>query len=131
MRSGIMLKQISSLFKKHTAVKLAYFFGSRAKGEGGVLSDFDFAVYLDGKSAKEMQKIKLRLYTELSRVLKTDKIDIVILNLSKNSELKYNIITDGKLIFEREPFRVLVEPKILNEYFDFHYLLQKYGLTHA
>ena len=46
-------------------------------------------------------------------------------------ELKYNIISQGVLLFERGPHRIVVEPKILNEYFDFVYLLRKYKLTKA
>lgn len=30
---------------------------------------------------------------------------------------------------EREPFRVLVEPRILTEYFDFRESLRRHGLT--
>lgn len=78
-----------------------------------------------------MFDIKFDLFDRLSRLLKTDKADIVILNLAESPELKYNIIKDGKVIYEEEPFRVLLEPKILNEYFDFHYMLTKYNLTQA
>jgi hypothetical protein len=44
-------------------------------------------------------------------------------------KLKYSIIKDGNLIFEKEPFKVIVEPKILNEYFDFHAMLLRHRLT--
>ena len=95
------------------------------------MSDFDFAVYLDENDKNRIIDDRLSLMNKLSRLLKTDKIDIVILNTVQGSELKYNIISQGKLIYEKQPFRVIVEPKILNEYFDFHYLLSKYKLTKA
>jgi hypothetical protein len=58
-------------------------------------------------------------------------IDIVILNLARSPELKYQIINGGRLIYEKEPFKVLIEPRILNEYFDFQKMLLKYNLTEA
>lgn len=125
------LKDIVAIFKVYPAIKLAYFFGSRANAQAGPLSDYDFAVYLDEKDQKKLFELKLELQDKISRQLKTDKVDVVVLNLTGSPELKYQIIKEGQLILEKEPFKVLVEPKILNEYFDFHYLLTKYGLTKA
>ena len=68
---------------------------------------------------------------EISLALRTDKLDIIILNLIESPELKYKIIRDGVLLFKEEPYKVLVEPRILNEYFDFHDLLVRYNLTKA
>lgn len=76
-----------------------------------------------------MYEIKFELYDALSRILKTDKIDIVVLNQVQLPELKYLIIKEGRLIFEKKPYKVIVEPKILNEYFDFQTLLLRYNLT--
>lgn len=59
----------------------------------------------------------------------TNKIDVCILNDLKSPELKYNIIKNGYLVYEKEPFKLLVEPPILNEYFDFHQSLSRYHLT--
>ncbi|MBI5152025.1 nucleotidyltransferase domain-containing protein [Candidatus Peregrinibacteria bacterium] len=125
------IKKLKTIFKSNPRVKLVYFFGSKAKGNAGPLSDYDFAVYLDEKDKKKMFAHKFQLQDKLSRYFKTDKVDVVILNAVESPELKYNIIKDGKLIFEREPFKVMVEPRILNEYFDFHIMLSKYGLTKA
>jgi len=44
-------------------------------------------------------------------------------------EMKYAIITEGILLYEKEPYRVIVEPRILNEYFDFRIMLKRHGLT--
>jgi hypothetical protein len=62
-------------------------------------------------------------------LLKTDAVDVVMLNDLENTEMKYFIIAHGKLIFEREPYKVLVEPRILHEYFDFREMLLRYKLT--
>jgi predicted nucleotidyltransferase len=117
------------LFLKYPKVKLVYFFGSQAKNEAGPLSDYDFAFYLEEKDTKKLFDLKLDLISNLSQILKTNKIDVVILNEIESPELKYNIIKEGKLIYEIEPFRLLIEPRILNDYFDFHYSLLRYNLT--
>ena len=126
-----MEKAVLHIFESHPEVKLVYLFGSMARGDHGPMSDYDFAVYLDEKDKKETTRIRFQLMDALSRALGTDRIDVVILDSVESPELKYNILQGGKLIFEREPFRVLVEPRILNEYFDFNLLLRRHGLTAA
>ncbi|MBI5407067.1 MAG: nucleotidyltransferase domain-containing protein [Nitrospirae bacterium] len=123
--------ELRSIFKGYPEVKLAYLFGSRAAGKEGPLSDYDFAVYIDEKNRVKNFNIKFSLMDKISRLFRNDNVDVVILNLTESPELKYNIIAHGKLIYEEEPFRVIVEPRILNEYFDFHSLLLKYNLTKA
>ena len=125
------MASLISVFENYAEIKLVYFFGSKAEGNGGVLSDFDFAFYIDEKDHKKLFELKLSLIERLSLLLNTDKIDVVILNLIDSPEMKYNIIKNGKLILEREPFKVLIEPKILNEYFDFHSMLLRNNLTKA
>jgi predicted nucleotidyltransferase len=125
------LAGLISIFADYAEIKLVYFFGSKAEGKEGVLSDFDFAFYIDEKSPKKLYELKLSLIDRLSLLLKTDKVDVAILNLIDSPEMKYNIIKNGKLIFEREPFKVLIEPRILNEYFDFHSMLLRNNLTKA
>lgn len=125
------LKQLKSVFKSHPKIKLVYFFGSKATGKSGPLSDYDFAFYLNETDKKKIFELKAILMEKMSRVLKTDEVDVVILNLAESPELKYNIIKDGKLIFETKPFKLIVEPRILNEYFDFHNILLRHGLTRA
>ncbi|MBI3583322.1 MAG: nucleotidyltransferase domain-containing protein [Nitrospinae bacterium] len=124
-------KDLESIFKGYPEIKLVYFFGSKARGKAGRLSDYDFAAYLDKKDKKGSFDIKFALMDKISRLLNSDRVDIVILNVAEGTELKYNIIREGKLIYEKEPYRVIVEPKILNEYFDFRHLLLKYHLTKA
>lgn len=123
------LDRLTEIFKLFPEIKLVYLFGSQASGDTGPLSDYDFAIYFDEKDIKKMYDIQFKLDDKISFLLKTDKIDFVILNLAESPELKYNIIKDGKLIYEMEPFRVLVEPRILSEYFDFHEILLRHGLT--
>ena len=123
------IQNLNSLFLKYSQIKLVYLFGSQVSQKTGPLSDYDFAFYLEEKDEKKSFDLKLDLISSLSRILKTDNIDVVILNEVESPELKYNIIKEGKLIYEIEPYRLLVEPRILNDYFDFHYLLLRFNLT--
>lgn len=125
------LQEIKAIFADYPEIKLVYFFGSRAKGIQGQLSDYDFAIYCDVSDKDRIYEIRFELFDKISRYLKTDSIDIVILNLIKSPELKYYIIKEGRLIYEKGPFKVIIEPRILNEYFDFHRMLFKYNLTGA
>lgn len=123
--------ELKKVFKNHPEIKLAYLFGSRATGKVGPLSDYDFAFYLEEEDSSQRFNIRLELMSELSRVFKTDQIDVVILNDLEGPEFKYNIITEGKLLYDIEPYKVVMEPRILGDYFDFHHSLKKYGLTKA
>lgn len=125
------IKNLTSIFKSYAEIKLVYFFGSKAICKDTSFSDYDFAIYFDSRDKKRMYEIKFELFDRISRLLKTDNIDIVILNMAESPELKYLIIKEGRLIFKTEPFKVIVEPKILNEYFDFRNLLLRYSLTKA
>lgn len=125
------IEALKNIFKSHPDIKLAYLFGSRASGAEGPLSDYDFAVYFDLKDKGRMSDIRFELLDQLSRELKTDDVDLVVLNLTESPELKYNIIKEGRLIFEEEPYKTIFEPRVLNEYFDFKALLSRHGLTRA
>ena len=129
----VLIQQLNDIFKSFPEIKLVYFFGSKAAGDGGILSDYDFAFYLDidKKDRKKTYEIKVSLQDKISRYFKTDQVDIVIINSTQSPELKYNIIKNGKLIYKEEPFKVLIEPKILTEYFDFHESLVRHKLTKA
>lgn len=124
-------RQLQPIFQSFDEVKLVYLFGSQVTGKAGPLSDFDFAVYVGTTDVTKTHEILFELQDKIGRALKSDKVDVVALNITESPELKYNIIKEGALIFEREPFKVLVEPRILNEYFDFHQELLRHGLTQA
>lgn len=120
---------LEKIFEKYPQVKLAYFFGSRASDVFGLMSDYDFAIYLNPFNKNNLLEIKARLLADISKYLQTDNVDLVILNTTQSPDLKYEIISKGKLIYEKEPARVIVEPAILNEYFDFNLSLKNFGLT--
>lgn len=123
------MKNLFGIFQLYPQVKLVYFFGSKARGEDGPLSDYDFAIYLDEKDKKKRFYIRLSLMDKLSHKLGTDAVDVLILNDTKSPELKYDIVKEGRVLYEKEPYKIVLEPRILNEYFDFMYGIRKYGLT--
>ncbi|MBU4360586.1 nucleotidyltransferase domain-containing protein [Patescibacteria group bacterium] len=123
-----LIKKVKPIFEKNPVIKLVYLFGSQANGNTGPMSDYDFAIYLDEKDKTKMFEIKLELIGKLSLILKTDNIDVVILNLTESPELKYDIIKQGILILEKKPYKVIEEPKILNRYFDFKQMMSKFDL---
>lgn len=125
------LSNLKRIFEKFPQVKLAYFFGSQAEGKAGPLSDYNFAVYVETARKSKSLDIRLRLMDQIGRLLRSDKVDVVLLNDVASPEMKYLVISTGRLIFEREPYKVLVEPKILHEYFDFREMLLRYKLTSA
>ena len=102
------------IFGQYPEIKLVYFFGSQAEGKGGLLSDYDFAVYFDGDTPKQKRfDIILKLNGVLTELLKTNQVDIITLNDDVGSLLKYQAV-GGKLIYNFEPYRLIAEPRILN-----------------
>ena len=78
-------------------IKLAYFSGLKREGMEGQLSDYDFAFYV-GEKNKEKAFLKSSFFWDkISRLLGTDKIDVVILDMAESPELKYSIIKKENL----------------------------------
>lgn len=108
------------LFEKYPEVKLVYLFGSQADGKAGPISDHDFAVYFDEKTPSlKRSDIKIKLITDLMGEIKTNNIDVVSLNDNLEPLLKYHIIRYGKLIFEKKPYKLILEPDVYSEFFDY------------
>ena len=127
----ITFAKIREIIGFYPEIKLAYLFGSQIRKERGPLSDYDFAIYLDEADPIKMRDIQFELHAKIAKVLGQDKVDVLVLNLTNSPLLRYNVIKDGKVIVERAPHKLLVEPKILNEYFDFQAELHKHNLTKA
>src|SRR3989344_4243197 len=121
--------RITDLASKELGLKLLYLFGSPATGNVGPLSDYDFAVYFDGIPKQEILDHKIKLQLDLCSILETNAVDVVVLNNVTNPVLYYRAIAEGKLIYEVEPYRLLVEPKIINAYIDYTMLMRQHGLT--
>ena len=103
-------------------VELAYLFGSAASERTGKLSDIDIGVYLDeGLSMKDVGRIKMKIINDLTSLLKSDKVDITVMNNAPVS-LNYEIIKCNKPIsIKDEEKRIDVEQRILSTYLDRKY----------
>lgn len=122
-------EKLNNLFSQFEEIKLVYLFGSHATKKVSLLSDYDFALYLDPKiKINRKKEIMLTLITEISTILQTDKLDLVLLNDSIFPLLKFNILKEGILIYQKYPYKILVEPTIYNEYFDFKIFSQTNNL---
>ena len=106
-----------SIFKKYN-VKLAYLFGSRAKGTSAKESDFDIAVLFKAKNgSQDFFEKTLDLQDSLRKYF-TTKIDIVALN-DAPSLLKYEVIANGIVLYsDDERFRIDYEVSSVKEYID-------------
>ncbi len=109
------------------SVKLAYLFGSTARGESNCLSDIDIAVLFDDALLrKESFDPQVELISELTCILKTDNVDLVVLNDSPLL-LTYNIIREGIILKSDEPLRVKFETKVMSRYLDERYHIERHA----
>lgn len=100
-------------------VVLGYLFGSHALGLEGPLSDVDVAVFLDGRLSKAKRfELRLKLIRRLSSMLRTDKVDVIVMNDAPVT-LNYEIIKHGKaLVVKDDELKLEAESKILSMYLD-------------
>ncbi|MCK5287680.1 MAG: nucleotidyltransferase domain-containing protein [Candidatus Omnitrophica bacterium] len=110
--------KLQEIFPKYNII-ISYLFGSVASGNTTSLSDIDIAVLLpDNLKKEEMFIIKLKLMNELSSSLKTEKIDVVILN-SASTLLKFSVVKNGIGIFNPNKYkRIEFETSVRRDYFD-------------
>jgi len=118
----INIPQIDKRIFKEFHIKLAYLFGSRAKGNVASESDFDIAVLFqeNGDSSHFFDKT-FYLKREL-RDYFPNEVDIVALN-DANSLLKYEVIANGILLFaDSEKLRIDFEVLSVKQYIDDRYI---------
>ena len=74
---------------------------------------------------KDAFDAELNLISELTGILKTDKVDLIVMNDSPLL-LNYNIIKNGKILKSDESKRVQFEKKILSTYLDEKYYIERH-----
>jgi len=95
----------------------AYLFGGLAKGDLHPLSDIDLAVYL--KHTDELAAYKLQLFNQVTDVIGTSEMDLIILNAAPIS-LVGRILQNREVLVDKEPFsRHAFESLKLREFCDF------------
>lgn len=119
------LKYIPLLIEKLSRDKditAVFLFGSYAEGRQTPVSDFDLAILLerDVPINQHFEK-KLELLSMATTALRTDEVDLVILNNAPPA-LSYQVLTRGRLLFEKEggkDHRVHFQVQAYDRYFDF------------
>ena len=113
---AVDLGALRAYFEQQDDILFALLFGSQARGTAGPLSDVDIAVMLpDVMSSMCRFRRRLGLMVDLSRVLRTDEVDVAILN-DVPLALRYRVFRDGILLscgdrraFVRSKSRTVVE----------------------
>ncbi len=104
--------ELQETLEEH-GVKLAYLFGSHAKGEITKFSDIDIGVLF--KKNKEDKIDSLRI--KIANLLEEEAIDIIDLERAP-PKLKYKIIKQGRVIHGKDQSKEF-ETQAMKEYFDF------------
>lgn len=113
----LLLSEAGAYLQSRGDVVFAYLFGSLAKGKIAPLSDVDIAVYLLEEAGLAARK--LEILGELTYILKTDEIDLVLLNRASIT-LRMKILENKRVIVDNNPFlRHRYESLAMREYFDF------------
>ncbi|MDA8236247.1 MAG: nucleotidyltransferase domain-containing protein [Clostridia bacterium] len=106
-------------------VRLAYLFGSRARGEAKAESDFDIALDLELPEAGLTRfEFKMDLTYRIAKIMgvSENKVDLVFL-AEAPPLLQYQVIKEGKLLFIKdEDYRAIYEARIVKMYLDTQHL---------
>jgi predicted nucleotidyltransferase len=97
----------------------ALLFGSQATGRASALSDVDVAVWLDASLDRSAYwDLTLQLMGEASEALRTDEVQVVILN-DAPPLLAHRAIRDGIRLIDRDPVqRIRLETRAVLDYLD-------------
>ena len=97
-------KQVTSFFAQQSNITFVLLFGSQVNGTTNPHSDWDFAVWFNNSPIEERFSQKEQLRNQLSKLIKTSKIDVVDLQFAslslKSSIVENNIILKGANLLE-------------------------------
>jgi len=120
-------RELRDFFTGVEDVTVAYLFGSTVHGEANSLSDIDIAVlFKDSLLQEEAFDFQLELIGELTELLNTNNVDLVVLNDSPLL-LTYNVIRDGIILKSDELERVRFETRIMSRYLDERYHIERHA----
>lgn len=130
-----VVRKLQTYFKKRKEIQLAYLFGSVAEEKQTRLSDLDVAVLVEPNRLQELDQEPLgyqaAITTDLMALLRTNDVDVVILNHA-TPLLAYEVVKYGIKVFCRdEAERIRFEVHTFQQYVDTKPLreIQHYYLT--
>ncbi len=91
-----MLPVIRDVCARHPGLRLVVLFGSRARGDATVASDWDIAYLASDRVDRD------DLLTDLVRTLDIERIDLVDLDRA-GGLVRFCVARDGIVVFESEP----------------------------
>lgn len=102
-------------------VKVAYLFGSHARGEGRPDSDVDVAVLAPDVVAHDAMDLHLRVLRRLSTASRVPALDVIVLDEAPLT-LSGRVVKDGIVIYSvDEALRIAYESRVFRESVDFSF----------
>jgi len=123
MPPDLVVKTSEEVLRKNPKVLIVYLFGSLAKDKGTKESDLDLAIYTTKDFSWDDY---YDLYGELTIKLRSDRLDLIWLNMA-NPILQFEVIKHGKVLFYRD-VDILndYELKAKKNYYDYVIYLEKH-----
>lgn len=132
----LVADRVAVLAAGRPEIAAAYVFGSLATGRNRPSSDIDLAFLLDADSARRRPlTYRTDLVVDAGSALESFNVDVVVLNDAPPA-LAHNVLTKGKLVFERSrTARIAFQVQNLNRFMDLlplhqvrlQYMKQRYG----
>jgi predicted nucleotidyltransferase len=123
-------EKIRSILEAKPSVSFAYLFGSRRTNKISPRSDWDIAIYFSQYPVKGNPWIRFNIQVELATALKTNAVDIVVMNNLQEPPFAFDIINNSIILVDKDPSaRIIYESKVLNRYFDWQYFLKRHLLS--
>ncbi|MCM8804996.1 MAG: nucleotidyltransferase domain-containing protein [Candidatus Omnitrophica bacterium] len=119
-----LIEKLKDRLIEEEEIVFAYILGSYGRNYIGPLSDFDIGIYIEEN--KEIFEKKIYLNFIITDILKTDEVDIIILNTVSPFFLHHSL-KNAKLLFSKdERKRIFFLVKNLKEYFDMVYYYERF-----
>lgn len=112
--------KIEDIFAQYgVKIVVAYLFGSYRRKMVTSLSDIDIAVLLDDAiSEKDQFSLRGQIYSDLSKLLKTDEIDLLLLN-NAPLNMQYGVLRDKKVLYCSDRKKMVdFESRVIKMYLD-------------
>ena len=124
----LLKKELIKYFEKRNEILFVYIFGSQITKKTNKFSDIDIAIYTNPELIDENDYrygYKAAILSDLMQILKTNKIDLVILNQA-TPLLRHRVIYFGELIYtDDEKKRISFQVDTINKYVDYKMLQRK------